>query len=246
MLVFPAEVASDLLRVYRDFVRDAPDEVGSALAFICAPPEDFVPKEVQGHPVIGIVCCHAGPVEDGEAAYQPLRDFGPAMDMLQPMPYVAVQTLLDAANPKGLLNYWTADFYDDLPDEALDVLASRATRPVSTMSQVIVMPGGGAIARVAEDAMAFGERKARFNVHYLSMWADPAESETNIVYTRDLAGSMQPWSTGRAYLNFLGDEGTGRVEAAFGPAKWQRLRELKKKWDPQNLFRLNQNIPPAP
>jgi FAD/FMN-containing dehydrogenase len=77
------------------------------------------------------------------------------------------------------------------------------------------------------------------------MWADPAESEKNIAYTRDLAGSMKPWSTGRAYLNFLGDEGMGRVEAAFGPAKWQRLRELKKKWDPQNLFRLNQNIPPA-
>jgi FAD/FMN-containing dehydrogenase len=245
MLVFPAEVGHDLLRVYRDFVRDAPDEVGSALAFICAPPEDFVPKEVQGHPVIGVVCCYAGPVEDGEAAYKPLRDFGPAMDMLQPMPYVAVQTLLDPANPKGRLNYWTGDFYDDLPDEALDILVSKATQPVSTMTQIIVIPGGGAIERVDEDAMAFGERKSRFNIHYLSMWTDPAESETNIAYTRDLAGSMKPWSTGRAYLNFLGDEGTGRVEAAFGRTKWQRLRELKTKWDPQNLFRLNQNIPPA-
>jgi hypothetical protein len=243
--VYPAEVGHDLLRVYRDFVRDAPDEVGSAVAFICAPPEDFVPKEVQGQPVIGIVCCYAGAPEDGEVAYKPLRDFGPAMDMLQPMPYVAVQTLLDSQNPTGRLNYWTGDFYDDLPDDAIDTLVSKATQPVSTMTQIIVIPGGGAIGHVADDAMAFGGRKARFNIHYLSMWVDPSESETNIAYTRDLAGSMKPWSSGRAYLNFLGDEGQSRIEAAFGSVKWQRLRELKKKWDPQNLFRLNQNIPPA-
>jgi FAD/FMN-containing dehydrogenase len=245
MLVYPAEAGHDLMRVYRDFMRDAPDEVGSGLAFICAPPEDFVPKEVQGHPVIGVVCCYAGAVDDGEVAYKPLRDFGPAMDMLQPMPYTAVQALLDPANPKGHLNYWTADFYNELPDDAVDTLVTKATQPVSTLSQMIALPGGGAVARVDEDAMAFGERNARFNIHYLSMWADPAESEQNIAYARDIAGAMKPWSSGRAYLNFLGDEGTARVEAAFGPAKWRRLRELKKKWDPENLFRLNQNIPPA-
>jgi FAD/FMN-containing dehydrogenase len=245
MLVYPAEVGRDILRVYREFVRNAPDEVGSAMAFICAPPEDFVPKEVQGHPVIGVVCCYAGPADEGEAAYQPLRDFGPAMDMLQPMPYVAVQSLLDPGNPKGRLNYWTADFYDELPDEAIDTFVAKATQPVSPLSQMLVFPGGGAIARVDNDAMAFGERQAAWNIHYLSMWAEPAESDTNIAYTKDIAGAMKPWSSGRAYLNFLGDEGQKRVEAAFGEAKYKRLRELKKKWDPKNLFRLNQNIPPA-
>jgi Berberine and berberine like len=154
--------------------------------------------------------------------------------------------LVAGGNPKGRLNYWTGDFYDDLPDEALDVLVAKATHPVSPMSQMIVLTGGGAITRVDENAMAFGQRQSRFNIHYLSMWTDPAETDKNIAYTKDISGAMKPWSTGRAYLNFLGDEGQARVEAAFGPEKYKRLRDLKKKWDPQNLFRLNQNIPPAP
>jgi FAD/FMN-containing dehydrogenase len=113
------------------------------------------------------------------------------------------------------------------------------------MTQIILMPGGGALSRVPEDATAFGERRSPFNVHYLSMWPDPADSETNIAYTRDIAGAMDPWTTGRAYLNFLGDEGTGRVEAAFGTEKYRRLQALKDVWDPENLFRHNQNIPPT-
>jgi FAD/FMN-containing dehydrogenase len=247
LLVYPAALGRDLVRFYREFVRSAPDEVGSGLAFICAPPEDFVPKEVQGHPVIGVVCCYAGPVEDGELAFQPLREFGPpVLDLVQPMPYVAVQSLIDPANQKGMLNYWSADFYDDLPDEAIDVLVTEATQPVSPLSQMIILTGGGVVARVDEEAMAFGQRDALFNIHYLSMWTDPADTETNIAYTKGISGAMKPWSTGRAYLNFLGDEGQARIEAAFGPEKYQRLRALKKKWDPQNLFHLNQNIPPAP
>ena len=245
MLVYPAQAGRELVRMYQDFVRDAPDEVGSGLAFICAPPEDFVPKEVQGQPVIGVVCCYAGPVDEGEAAYKPLRDFGPALDMLQPMPYVAVQQLLDPANPKGRLNYWTADFYSELSDEAIDLLVGKATQPVSPFSQVILVPGGGAVARVDDDAMAFGNRTARWNIHFLSMWEDAADTEKNIAHTRDMSSAMKPWSTGGAYLNFLGDEGPGRVEASFGPEKWTRLQALKREWDPENLFRINQNIPPA-
>jgi FAD/FMN-containing dehydrogenase len=245
MLVYPSEAGRDLARFYREFVRSAPDEVGSGMAFLCAPPEDFVPKEVQGQPVIGVVCCYAGPVDDAEAAYKPLRDFGPALDMLQPMPYLAVQQLLDGANPKGRLNYWTGDFYGELPDEALDVFVEKASKPVSPLSQMIIIPCGGAMARVDDNAMAFGNRRAHFNIHYLSMWVDPADTETNIAYTKDLSGAMKPWSTGGAYLNFLGDEGLSRVEAAFGADKWPRLRALKKEWDPDNLFRHNQNIPPA-
>jgi FAD/FMN-containing dehydrogenase len=245
MLVFPPQRGQELLRAYRDFVRDAPDEVGSGLAFVSAPPEDFVPKEVQGTPMIGMLICYAGPPEEGEAAIKPLRDLGPLIDMVQPMPYTAVQTLLDGGNPHGMQNYWTADFYDELPDEAIDVLVAKATQPVSTLSQVIVVPGGGAIARVDNDAMAFGERQAKFNIHYLSMWPDPADTEKNIAYTRDIAGAMKPFASGYAYLNFIGDEGAARVEAAFGAEKWKKLRAIKKTWDPQNLFRLNQNIPPA-
>ena len=246
MLMYPAAMARDVVRFWRDFMSTAPDEVGSAVAFITAPPEEFVPEPVRGQPVIGIVLCYAGPVEEGEKVLQPLREFGPpGIDLVGAMPYVAVQQLIDAPNPKGMQNYWTADFYAELPDEAVDVLVDQATKPVSPMTQLILMPGGGAIARVDEDATAFGQRKAPWNMHYLSMWPDPADTERNIAYTRSLATSMKPWTTGRAYLNFLGDEGAGRVEAAFGPEKFARLQALKRKWDPENLFRHNQNIPPA-
>jgi len=221
--------------------------VGTGLAFITAPPEDFVPEPVRGQPVIGIVCCYAGPVEDGEEAFRPLRELPYlGVDMVQPMPYVAVQQLLDPPNPKGMQNYWTADFFAELPDPAVDTLVGIATKPVSPMTQIILVPGGGAIARVDEDATAFGQRTAPWNIHYLSMWPDPADTDTNIAYTRELAGAMKPWTTGRAYLNFIGDEGAGRVEAAFGEAKFARLAELKRTWDPTNLFRHNQNIAPAP
>jgi FAD/FMN-containing dehydrogenase len=246
LLMYPAEAGRELVRFWRDFMSDAPDEVGSGLAFICAPPEEFVPEPVRGQPVIGVVLCYSGDVEQGPKVLAPLLEFGPpALSMMQPMPYVAVQQLLDPANPEGMLNYWTGDFYDSLPDAAVDTLVDKATRPVSPLSQIIVVAGGGAIARVDDDAMAFGQRKTPWNVHYLSMWAESADTEKNIAYTKDLAGAMKPWSTGRVYLNFLGDEGQERVESGFGAEKYSRLRSLKAKWDPTNLFRHNQNIPPA-
>jgi FAD/FMN-containing dehydrogenase len=246
MLLYPAAAGRDLVRAYRDFMAKAPDAVGTGMAFITAPPEDFVPEPVRGQPVISIVCCYSGPVDEGEEALRPLRELEPlGVDMVQPMPYVAVQQLIDAGNPKGLQNYWTADFLAELPDEAIDVLVEHATRPVSPFTQVLLVPGGGAIARVDDDATAFGQRDAPWNTHYLSMWADPADTETNIAYTREIAAAMKPWTTGRVYLNFIGDEGASRVEAAFGPERFARLAAIKRTWDPTNLFRHNQNIPPA-
>ncbi|HET7312658.1 MAG TPA: FAD-binding oxidoreductase [Mycobacteriales bacterium] len=246
MLVFPAQRGVEVMRAYRDFVASAPDEVGSGLAFITAPHEEFVPEPARGHPAIGIICCYAGAPEDGAAAYAPLLELGPAMAMVQPMPYVAVQQIIDAGNAKGRINYWTGDFYDEFPDEAIDVLVGIATQPVSPFTQIIVVPGGGAISRLGDDEMALGSRKAAFNFHFLSAWEDPNETQRNIDYTRRLAGALKPWSTGAAYLNFLGDEGQARIEASFGAAKWARLRQIKGKWDPENVFRHNQNIPPAP
>lgn len=245
MLMYPAAMAGDLTRFWRDFMLAAPDEVGSGMAFITAPPEEFVPEPVRGQPVVGVIVCYAGDPDQGEKVLQPLREFGPPpMDMIDRMPYTAVQQLIDAPNPKGLLNYWSADFFEELPDEAIDTFVEHATKPVSPMSQMLILAGGGAISRVDEDATAFGQRNAPFNLHFLSLWSDPADTERNVAYTRAIATAMKPWSTGRAYLNFLGDEGTGRVEAAFGPEKYAKLQALKAKWDPTNLFRHNQNIPP--
>lgn len=245
MLIFPAARALEVVREFRDFMLKAPEEVGAALAFITAPPEDFVPEPARGQPVVGVVCCYAGPVDDGPSAYAPLLELDPAVSMVQPMPYVAVQQLLDPAAPKGMQNYWTADFLAELPDDAVDTLVELATKPVSPLTQVILIPGGGAIARVPDDAMAFGNRTAPFNLHYLSMWADPADTSKNIDYTKRLARAMKPWTTGGVYLNFLGDEGTSRIEAGFGAEKFARLRQIKAKWDPHNVFHRNQNIPPA-
>jgi FAD/FMN-containing dehydrogenase len=246
MLLYPAAMAAAVVRNWRDVMAGAPDDVNAAIAFITAPPEEFVPEPVRGHPVVGVVLSYHGALEDGEAALRPLRSFGPpAVDLVQPMPYAALQQLLDPPNPKGMRNYWSGDFFAGLPDEAIETWVARATAPVSALTQLILVPGGGAIARVAEDATAFGNRGAPFNVHYLSMWPDPVDDERNIAYTRDLAAAMKPWTTGRLYLNFIGDEGPGRVAAAFGPEKFARLQAIKAVWDPDNVFHHNQNIPPS-
>ncbi len=247
LLLYPAAQAGELVRFWRDFMSEAPDAVGSGVAFITAPPADFVPEPVRGQPVVAVFLLYAGEVEQGQRDLAPLLGFGPpAVSMVQPMPYVAVQQLLDPANPKGMRNYWSGDFLAELPDEAVDTLCEVATRPTSPLSQVILVAGGGAIARVPDDATAFGQRDAPFNMHYLSMWADPADDLTNIEHTREIADALKPWSTGRLYLNFIGDEGPGRVEAAYGPEKYARLQQLKRIWDPDNVFRHNQNIEPAP
>ena len=246
MLMWPAPMANDLVRFYRDFVADAPDEVGTGMAFITAPPEEFVPEPVRGQPIVAVICCYAGDPAEGEEVMRPLREFGPpGMDMVDRIPYVAVQQLIDPPNPKGKLNYWSADFLAELPDKAADTFVEHATNPVSPMSQMLLLPGGGAIARVPDDATAFGQRNAPFNTHFLSMWEDPADTAKNVAYTKEIAAAMKPWTSGRAYLNFIGDEGEGRVEAAFGPEKFAKLQALKSKWDPTNLFCHNQNIPPA-
>ncbi|MBO0728012.1 MAG: FAD-binding oxidoreductase [Acidimicrobiaceae bacterium] len=246
MLIYPASIGRELVRCWRDFMLGAPDEVGSGLAFICAPPEEFVPEPVRGRPVIGVVVCYAGDPDEGASVLGPLTQFGPpAVNLVQPMPYVAVQQLLDPTYPKGLLNYWTGDFFGDLPGEAIDTLVGRATQPVSPLTQIIIIAGGGAISRVDDHAMAFGQRQTPWNIHYMSIWDDPKQNDENITYTKELSGAMKPWATGRVYLNFLGDEGEERVASGFGPEKYARLRRLKAQWDPTNLFRHNQNIPPS-
>jgi FAD/FMN-containing dehydrogenase len=245
LLLHPMERATELVRFWRDFMLTAPDEVGIAVSFITAPRLDFVPEPVRGKPVVGVLGCYAGPVGDGEIALAPLLEFGPpAVNLMQPMPYVAVQQLIDEGNRPGRQNYWTSDFLSELPDEAIDTLVAAASRPRSPFSAVTLVPGGGAVARIPENATAFGQRTAPWNIHYQSVWEDPADAEAIIAQTRDLADAMKPWATGRLYLNYIGDEGLDRVEAAFGPERYARLQELKRVWDPDNVFRHNQNIRP--
>jgi hypothetical protein len=247
MLAWPAAMAGDVVRFWRDFMLAAPDEVGSALAFITAPPLEFVPEPVRGHPIVACIACYAGDVAEGARVMAPLKEFGPpGLDVFGELPYVAVQDLITEANPHGRRNYWSADFLSELPDDAVDTLVEHATQPVSPFTSILLAAGGGAVSRVPEEATAFGERHSPFNTHYLSMWEDPAEDDTNIAYTRTLAAAMKPWTTGRVYLNYIGDEGLHRVESSFGEQKYTRLQAIKAEWDPENVFRHNQNIKPAP
>jgi FAD/FMN-containing dehydrogenase len=246
MLMHPPERGEDVLRFYRDFMADAPDEVNGAVAFVSAPPEDFVPEPVRGKPVVAVIVCYAGDPVEGEEVMRPLVEFGPpAMAMVAPIPYAeGVQKLIEPGNPPGMQNYWQADF-STMPDEACAVFARYGNARPSPLSAAIVIPGGGAIARVEDTAMAFGQRSAPFNIHLLHMWADPAENEAQIAWIKEFGAAMKPYAFGGAYLNFIGDEGVGRVQEAFGAEKFARLQGIKAVYDPQNVFRLNQNIPPA-
>jgi FAD/FMN-containing dehydrogenase len=245
MLLYPAAMAPAVLRNFRDVMAGAPDEVGAGVALLTAPPAEFVPEAVRGQPVAGVILCHAGALEEAEEALRPLRELGPpAMDLVQPMPYVAVQQLIDAAYPAGMRNHWTGDFLSGLPDEAIDVLCRFHRSVPSPLTQILTLPGGGAAARVPDGAMVIGQRRAPFNLHITSLWPDPEDDRANIAWTRELAGAMKPYTTGRVYVNFIGDEGRDRVVASFGAEGYARLQALKAAWDPDNLFRSNQNIRP--
>jgi FAD/FMN-containing dehydrogenase len=247
MLLYPGGMGREVLVHYRDVLESAPDAVGGGVAFITAPPADFVPEPVRGHPVVGVIVVYNGDVEEGRDALAPLLEFGPpAVSMVQPMPYAAFQALIEPGNQKGMHNYWSGDFLTGLPDEAIDTLIEHVSAPVSPLTQIIVVPGGGAVARVADEETALIQRSSPWNLHYLSMWPpDPSQDEANIAYTRALSAAMKPWTTGRVYLNFIGDEGLHRVESSYGPETYHRLQLIKREWDPQNVFCHNQNIPPA-
>ena len=245
MLLYPAATAAAVLGNFRDVMAAAPDEVGAGVAMLTAPPEDFVPEAVRGQPVVGVIACYAGPPEHAEEALRPLREFGPpAVDLIGPMPYVALQQLIDDSYPAGARNYWTGDFLAGLPDEAIGVMARFHLSKPSPLTQILLLPGGGAGARVPDGTMAIGERQAPFNIHITSLWTDPGDDGANIAWTRELSAAIKPFTTGRVYVNFIGDEGEERMAAAFGPS-YERLRALKRAYDPQNLFRPAQNIPPA-
>ena len=147
--------------------------------------------------------------------------------------------------PHGLRNYWTGDFITGLPDEAIDILCRFHLTKPSPLTQILLLPGGGAAARVPDGTMALSERGAPFNLHITSLWEDAADDEANIAWTRALGAAMKPFATGRVYVNFIGDEGEERVVASFGREVYRRLQAIKDRYDPDNLFRSTQNVKPS-
>jgi len=177
---------------------------------------------------------------------RPIREFGPpAMDTVEPISYLALQTMLDATAQPGYRNYWKADFLEELSDEAIDVITAQAQDVPSPMTQVLLEHlVHGAVQRVGRNDTAFAQRDGKYSLGVYSVWENPAESEKNIEWTRRFYDAVRPFSAGGVYVNYLGEEGEDRVKEAYGE-NYRRLVDLKKKYDPTNFFRLNQNIKPT-
>jgi hypothetical protein len=240
----PATTSSQL-RAYRDYVDAGPDELATAFAFFPAPPEEFVPENLRGKTVLGIIVCHCGEVEEGERHVTPLREIGPpAVDLIGPMPYTDLQALLDPTAPPGWRWYNSGEHLRGLTNSAIDALARHAPDGLAPLTQAIVFRHGGAVSRAADAETAFGNRDAAYLLHPLAAWMEAEDDERHIAWLRELVRDMEPFKTGGVYLNFTPDEGA-RVPDAYGADKHARLIALKDKYDPDNLFRFNHNIRPS-
>lgn len=246
-LFHPLERAPELLRFYREWTPTLPDELTTMLAFLTAPPLPFIPAPLQGTKMVAVALCYLGPVEQGEEAIRPLRELAaPAAEQLGPLPYRLLQGMFDASAPRGVRSYWKSEQLGDLEDGAIDAILAGAHAYASPLSQLHIHHVEGAVARADGKATAFGRRDARYIANVIGMWPDPALQDTEIAAVRTTATALHPFSPGGAYLNFFdADEGETRIRAAYGEQKYARLVALKNRYDPGNLFHLNQNIPPS-
>jgi len=243
-ILFPADDGGELLRFYRDFAEAAPDELATVMNLRYAPPLPIIPEYLHGVPVVSVVVCWAGPIEEGLRVLEPLRRHGrPLLDLIAPKPYLAHQGTFDATVPHGLHYYWRSEYLGALDDQAIGTLVEHAWASRSPRSYTIIFHLGGAVARVPDEATAFTGRTAGFAVNVNAV-ALPEDAAEQAAWARGLGQALHPLSAG-VYMNFLDDEGQDRVRAAYGPAKYQRLADLKKVWDPDNFFRRNQNIRPS-
>jgi FAD/FMN-containing dehydrogenase len=242
----PLEDAREVLAFYREFIATAPDELTTIFELSVAPPAPFLPEDVHGKPIVMVGACYAGAPEAGIEVVRPLKEFGnPIVDLLEAKLYTSLQSLFDPSVPHGWHRYWKSVELPPLSDDAIDTLVEHASAQTSPKSYCIVFQLGGALAHMGEDETAFSQRDAAHNVNINAVWTeDDPEPERHVAWARDFFSAMQPHAGGRVYLNFLGDEGAGRVRQAYGDRQYERLVELKRAYDPTNFFRLNQNIKP--
>ena len=236
LAIHPYTDAVKVLKFYRDFLKTAPDPLTVAAVLLTGP---------DGHKGCGLVAAYAGPLEDGQKAIQPLKSFGtPVVNVLGPIPYLGQQSLIDAAMPPNLLNYWKAEFVRELSDELIETTVDAYSRSVSPLSSILFFPIHGAAAKVAPDATAYPHRTG-VHLGIYALWNDRADNDANIAWVRQTWQSIQPHIPGGVYVNELGDdEGDDRVLQAYG-RNYKRLAQIKAKYDPRNLFCLNANIRPA-
>ena len=241
---WPMEDAPEVLRFYRDWIADCPDELMTIVVQRRAPALPVVPPELVGKHVIAVAACYAGPVEDGERVLAPLKRFGnPVLDLSMPKPFLAHQAMFDPSFRRGWWYYVRSCDVGELTDDVIDVVAEHGRRITSPISSIALWQMGGAVARVGEHETAFNGRDAAFtfNINGNSETADGFEAERQ--WARDYWSALAPYHTS-VYVNFLMEEGEERVRQAYGAEKYDRLKALKRTYDPTNFFRLNQNIPP--
>ena len=248
MMLATPDRARDTLAFMRDYMAEAPDDLGGGVAFVNAPPAPFVPPELQHQPVVGVIVCWTGKPEEGERVVAPIRNVvKPVVDVVQPMPYTALQSMLDEGGPKGIRGYMKAEFLEDLDDDLIDKLVEHGGKRPGPLVQLLMEPMGGAISRVGEDDTALGRRDVPWCYHALALWMEPDQktADTNVAWAKALADDVKPHTVDGVYLNYTSDEGEERVRSSYGPVKYDRLVALKDRYDPDNLFHLNQNIRPS-
>ena len=244
-IFFAGDRAEEILRFYRDWVRELPDEVTTLVNLTTAPPAPFLPEEVHGKPIVAVIAVHAGEPERGRALVRPLKNLGdPIADLLDVMPYTMLQGLLDGLWGRGAHNYMRSAYLDGLTDETVAAAVDCHRRVASPHSEIHFHHFGGAVARVADDDSAFGDRSAEYVLNVIARTPGADGFDENVTWARDTVQAMEPVSRAGAYVNFMGDAGDERLRASYSEAKYERLVALKRRYDPTNLFRLNQNIAP--
>ena len=240
LVAHPFSAARDVLRFYRDFTASLPDELTAFAGLLHAP-------DGSGAKLSAIMVCHAGGLDAGAKAVAPVKGFGsPVMDVIGPMPYSAVNMMFDAGFPKGALNYWKSNFLAKLGDAAIEAMIERFAAAPSPMSGLLLEHFHGAATRVAPTDTAFPHRTEGYNFLAVGEWLDPAATAANVAWTREAYAAMAPHFGAGRYVNYLNTDEVfeeSAVSAAFGP-NWKRLREVKRKYDPENVFHLNQNVKP--
>lgn len=242
--LWPLERAAEVMRWYRDFLPKAPPELNGFFAFITVPPAPPFPPALHLQKMCGIVWCYAGDAVRAEAALAPVRAMKPALDGLASMPYPMLQGAFDGLYTPGLQWYWRADFVNELSDEAIALHVEHGSRTPTLHSSMHLYPIDAAVHRVGRRETAFAWRDARWAAVFIGVSPDPAQGETVATWCKDYWSALHPHSAGGAYVNFMMDEGQERVQASYRD-NHARLASIKAKFDPGNLFRVNQNIRPA-
>jgi FAD/FMN-containing dehydrogenase len=235
----PFSAAEEMLRFYREMTEGAPDELTLFAGLLHAP-------DGSGAKLAGIVAAYNGPKDRADEALKPLKEFGPPiMDMLGPISYCQVNTLFDAALPRGMRNYWKSTFLTALSDDAIRKVVDIYDSVTSPLSQLVIEHFHGAVTRVPADATAFPHRGTGYNFVLISQWSTPAEDQRHVAWTRDQYAALQPFARGARYSNYLDHDDTADAAAAAYGGNYSRLQQIKAKYDPDNFFRQNLNIKPA-